>query len=87
LNANTPFYNIALVIGMLVGRFATIIPALAVAGSLAGKKTVPLTQATFPTTGTLFVIMVTAVVVIVGALTFFPLFSIGPILEHLLMLR
>jgi len=85
LNANTPFYNILLGFGMLVGRFATIIPALAVAGSLARKKIVPTTQATFPTTGVLFIVMVIAVVAIVGALTFFPFFSIGPILEHLIM--
>lgn len=85
LNANTPFYNILLGFGMLVGRFATIIPALAVAGSLAHKKIVPVTPATFPTTGLLFVVMVVAVIVIVGALTFFPFYSIGPMLEHFLM--
>jgi K+-transporting ATPase ATPase A chain len=85
LNSNTPFYNLLLAFGMLVGRFATIIPALAVAGSLARKKIVPTTQSTFPTTSVLFIIMVVAVVLIVGALTFFPFFSIGPILEHLIM--
>jgi K+-transporting ATPase ATPase A chain len=87
LNANTPFYNILLGLGMLVGRFATIIPALALAGSLAHKKMIPTTQATFPTTGVLFLVMVLAVVVIMGALTFFPFFSLGPILEHLILYR
>jgi K+-transporting ATPase ATPase A chain len=87
LNTNTPFYNVILGLGMLVGRFATIVPALAVAGSLARKKTVPVTQATFPTTGLLFIVMVVGVIVIVGALTFFPFYSIGPVLEHLLMHR
>jgi len=87
LNANTPFYNILLGIGMLIGRFATIIPALALAGSLAEKKLIPTTQATFPTTGALFAIMVVAVVIIMGALTFFPFYSLGPILEHLILYR
>jgi K+-transporting ATPase ATPase A chain len=68
---------------MLVGRFATIIPGLAIAGSLANKKTVPTSIATFPTTSILFVGMVVAVVIIVGALTYFPIFTLGPFLEHL----
>jgi len=85
LSANTPFYNILLGFGMLICRFTTILPALAVAGSLANKKTVPVTPATFPTTGLLFIVMVIAVIVIVGALTFFPFYSIGPVLEHFLM--
>lgn len=87
LNANTPFYNILLGIGMLVSRFATILPALALAGSLAEKKLIPTTRATFPTTGVLFVIMVAAVVIVMGALTFFPFYSLGPILEHLVLYR
>ncbi len=87
LNADTRFYNILLGIGMLVGRFATILPALALAGSLAEKKLIPTTQATFPTTGALFAIMVAAVVIIMGALTFFPFYSLGPILEHLVLYR
>lgn len=87
LNANTPFYNILLGLGMLVGRFTTILPALALAGSLSKKKQVPTTEATFPTTGILFVIMVVAVVIIMGALTFFPFYSLGPILEHLVLYR
>jgi K+-transporting ATPase ATPase A chain len=86
LSANTPFYNLCLGALMLVGRFATIIPGLAIAGALARKKTVPPSIATFPTTGVLFIVMLVAVVLIVGALTFFPFFAIGPVLEHLQML-
>jgi len=83
LSANTPFYNLCLGGLMLIGRFATIVPGLAIAGSLARKKTVPPSIATFPTTGILFIVMLAAVVIIVGALTFFPFFAIGPVLEHL----
>ncbi|MBP7230466.1 MAG: potassium-transporting ATPase subunit KdpA [Syntrophaceae bacterium] len=86
LNANTVFYNLTTSLAMLVGRFSTIIPALAIAGSLAGKKTVPAGIATFPTTGPLFIIMLVGVIIIVGALTFFPAFTLGPLLEHLLMM-
>ncbi len=82
LSANTPFYNICLGVLMLVGRFATIIPGLAIAGALARKKIVPPSIATFPTAGILFIVMLVAVVLIVGALTFFPFFAIGPMLEH-----
>jgi len=85
LNANTPFYNLVLSAGMLIGRFATIIPALAVAGSLAKKKTIPNSSATFPTTGLFFVLIVVFVILIMGALTFFPVYTLGPILEHVLM--
>jgi K+-transporting ATPase ATPase A chain len=85
LNANTPFYNLTTAFCMLVGRFLTIIPALAVAGSLATKKTIPPSSATFPTAGPLFVGMLAAVVAIVGALTFFPALVLGPILDHLLL--
>lgn len=87
LNANTPFYNLLLGLGMLVGRFATIVPALALAGALAKKKIAPTTHATFPTTGALFVIMVIAVALIMGALTFFPFYALGPLLEHLMLSR
>ena len=72
---------------MLIGRFATLIPGLAVAGALVKKKIVPTSLATFPTTGWLFVIMLVCAVFIVGALTYFPAFTLGPILEHLLMLE
>lgn len=85
LNANTFFYNLTTSVAMLVGRFSTIIPALAIAGSLANKKTVPASIATFPTTGLLFIVMLVGIIIVVGALTFFPVFTLGPILEHLLM--
>lgn len=85
LNANTIFYNLTTSLAMLTGRFSTIIPALAIAGSLAGKKIVPVSTATFPTTGLLFVIMLVSVIIVVGALTFFPIFTLGPLLEHLLL--
>jgi K+-transporting ATPase ATPase A chain len=85
LNANTIFYNLTLAFAMLVGRFATILPALAIAGSLAQKKIVPTTAATLPVASPLFVIMLVGTVIVVGALTFFPVFVLGPILEHLLL--
>ena len=83
LNANTLFYNLTTSFAMLVGRFTTIIPALAIAGSLAKKKVVPVSAGTFPTTSTLFIVMLVSVVIIVGALTFFPALTLGPLLEHL----
>lgn len=86
LNANTIFYNLTTSLAMLMGRFSTIIPALAIAGSLAGKKIVPVSTATFPTNGLLFVIMLVSVIIVVGALTFFPIFTLGPFLEHLLLM-
>ena len=70
---------------MFVGRFWMIIPAMAIAGSLAAKKTVPASAGTFPTTGGLFVGLVVGVIVIVGGLTFFPALALGPIVEHLAM--
>ncbi|MCU0846742.1 MAG: potassium-transporting ATPase subunit KdpA [Spirochaetes bacterium] len=82
LNANTEFYNVTLSLGMIIGRFATIIPALAIAGSLVKKKIVPESAATFPTTGVIFVIILASVISIMGALTFFPVYSLGPVLEH-----
>jgi len=86
LNANTIFYNLALSAGMIVGRFATILPALAIAGSLAQKKIIPYSTATLPVDSPLFVIMVAGTVIIVGALTFFPVFVLGPIMEQLSLL-
>jgi K+-transporting ATPase ATPase A chain len=86
LNANTPFYNLTLGIAFWMGRFGVIVPIMAIAGSMASKQAVPLTTGTFPTDGPLFVAMLIAVVLIVGALTFFPAFSLGPIVEHLLLL-
>ncbi|MET3582599.1 K+-transporting ATPase ATPase A chain [Mesorhizobium robiniae] len=83
LTGNTPWYNITLGIGMLMGRFLVIIPALAIAGSLVAKKTVPASAGTFPTDGTLFVGLLVGVILIVGGLTFFPALAVGPIVEHL----
>jgi K+-transporting ATPase ATPase A chain len=85
LNADTPFYNLTLGFTMLVGRFATILPGLAIAGALARKKRVPVSIATFPTTGVLFVVMLVSVIIVVGALTYFPVFALGPVLEHLML--
>lgn len=85
LTVDTPFYNIALGIGMLVGRFGVILPTLAIAGSLVGKKYTPPSLGTFPTDKPLFAVLLIAVILIVGALTFFPALSLGPIVEHLLM--
>jgi K+-transporting ATPase ATPase A chain len=82
LDANTPFYNTALGLAMLGGRFLMIIPAMAIAGSMLGKKTVAPGPGTFPTGGALFSSLLLAVIVIVGALTFFPALSLGPIAEH-----
>jgi K+-transporting ATPase ATPase A chain len=87
LGVNTDFYNYALAAVMLVGRFAIIIPVLAIAGSLAAKKASPPSPGTFPTNGFTFGALLVAVILIVGALTFFPVLSLGPIIEHLLMLN
>ena len=87
INANTPWYNLTIGLDMLVGRFLFIIPALAIAGSLAAKKLVPVTSGTLPTNGTLFVILLVGTIVIVGALTYFPALSLGPIVEHFQMLN
>jgi len=84
LNANTPWYNVSLGITMLAGRFLMIVPAMAIAGSLVGKKSVPESLGTFPTNGSLFVVLLVGVIIIVGALTFFPALSLGPIVEHFL---
>jgi K+-transporting ATPase ATPase A chain len=85
ISANTLFYNITGAVAMFVGRFMMIVPAMAIAGSLAAKKTVPASAGTFPTTGGLFVGLVVGVIVIVGGLTFFPALALGPIVEHLAM--
>ena len=85
LNGNTPWYNLTGATTMLVGRFFMIIPMLAIAGNLAQKKYVPPSLGTFPVTSPLFTVLLMGVIIIVGALTFFPALSLGPILEHLLM--
>jgi K+-transporting ATPase ATPase A chain len=85
LNANTPFYNLLGVVAMLIGRYAVLLPMLAIAGSLATKKACPPTLGTFPTDGMLFVILLMGVVCIVGALTFLPALTLGPLVEQLLM--
>jgi len=85
LSANTMYLNVTLGFAMLFGRFLMLIPLLAAAGSLAAKKQVPVSAGTFPTHGPLFVALLVGVVVIVGALTFFPALSLGPVVEHFLM--
>jgi potassium-transporting ATPase potassium-binding subunit len=85
LNANTHWYNISLGFTMLTGRFLMMVPMLAIAGNLAQKKSVPPSPGTFPVNSSLFTILLTGVILIVGALTFFPALSLGPILEHLLL--
>jgi K+-transporting ATPase ATPase A chain len=82
LNANTRFWNLALAADMLVGRFLMIVPVLAIAGSMVDKKVVPAGPGTFPTDGVLFAALLVGVIVIVGALTFFPALSLGPLVEH-----
>jgi K+-transporting ATPase ATPase A chain len=86
LNTNTLWYNTSLAFVMLLGRFFMVIPILAIAGNLAHKKTVPASLGTFPVTGPLFTVLLVSTIIIVGALTFFPALSLGPILEHLQML-
>lgn len=85
LNANTTFYNILLGITMWIGRFGVILPVLAIAGSMVGKKVAPPSPGTFPTDGGLFVGLLIGVILIVGALTFLPALSLGPVIEHLLL--
>ncbi|HLK88904.1 MAG TPA: potassium-transporting ATPase subunit KdpA [Polyangia bacterium] len=87
LNANTPFWNVTLGFTMLAGRFLMIIPALGIAGLMVDKKVVPPSLGTFPTNGPLFATLLVMVVVIVGALTFFPALSLGPIVEHFQVLQ
>jgi K+-transporting ATPase ATPase A chain len=86
LNANTVFYNLSLAFNMFVGRYGVMIPVLAIAGSMVKKKTVPPGPGTFQTTGPFFTVVLASVVIIVGALTFFPALALGPLVEHLLML-
>jgi K+-transporting ATPase ATPase A chain len=85
LSGNTMFYNVTGAVAMFVGRFWMIIPAMAIAGSLAAKKSIPVSSGTFPTTGGLFVGLVVGVIVIVGGLTFFPALALGPVVEQLAM--
>ena len=85
LSANTPFYNELLAAAMLMGRFLFVIPVLAVAGSLAGKKLLAPSAGTFPTTGPLFVSLLVGVVLIIGGLTFFPAVALGPLVEQVAM--
>ena len=87
LSANTPWYNLTLGLATLVGRFLLIVPVLALAGSLAAKKTVPQSAGSFPVSGLTFVLLLIGTVLIVGALTFFPAISLGPIVEHFLMIN
>jgi K+-transporting ATPase ATPase A chain len=82
LNANTRFWNVTLGVAMLAGRFLMIVPVLGIAGSMLNKKTVQPGPGTFPTDGALFVALLVAVILIVGALTFFPALSLGPVIEH-----
>ncbi len=85
LSANTPWWNLTIGFSMLIGRFLMLLPLLAIAGSLAEKKQVPVSAGTFPTHGPLFVGLLVGVVLIVGALTYFPALSLGPIVEHLML--
>jgi potassium-transporting ATPase potassium-binding subunit len=85
ITVNTPWYDLTLGLAMLFGRFLFMIPALAIAGSLAGKKVIPTSAGTLPTHGPLFVGLLVATVIVIGALTFFPALALGPIVEHFLM--
>jgi K+-transporting ATPase ATPase A chain len=85
LSANTPFYNLALGLAMWLGRFWPIVAVLAIAGSLAAKKRVPITAGTMPTHGPLFITLLVGTVILVGALTFVPALALGPIVEQLML--
>ncbi len=85
LTANTPFYNLTLALAMFVGRFFVVVPVLAIAGSLAAKRSVPRSAGTLPTDGLQFVLLLTGTIVIVGGLSFFPALSLGPVVEHFAM--
>jgi K+-transporting ATPase ATPase A chain len=87
LSADTPFYNVAIGLAMLIGRYWVLIPALAIGGSLARKKLVPASAGTLPTHGVLFVGLLVSVVLIIGALSFIPALALGPIVEHLLLFQ
>ncbi|AOJ68034.1 MULTISPECIES: potassium-transporting ATPase subunit KdpA [Burkholderia] len=86
LSVNTPFYNVTLAIAMWFGRLGTIIPVLAIAGSLADKKRIAVTAGTLPTHGPLFVVLLLGTVLLVGALTYVPALALGPVVEHLMMI-
>jgi potassium-transporting ATPase potassium-binding subunit len=85
LSGNTPFFNLTLAGGMMIGRFAVMVPVLAIAGSLAAKKLVPASAGTFPTDNGLFVALLFGVIVITGGLIYFPALAVGPVVEHLQM--
>jgi K+-transporting ATPase ATPase A chain len=87
LSVNTPFYNISLAIAMLIARYWLAIPTLAIAGSLAKKKITPFGAGTLPTHTPLFIVMLVSVVLLVGALTFVPALALGPVVEHLMMMK
>jgi K+-transporting ATPase ATPase A chain len=86
LNANTPFYNLTTALGMIAGRLLTIVPGLAIAGSLARKRSLPADAVAFPSTSLLFIVTLIGVIVVFAALTFFPVVALGPVLEHLYLL-
>ena len=86
LGTNTVFYNVTLAVGMLIGRFGVIIPVMAIAGNMAGKKITPPSSGTFRTDNWIFGILLTGVILIVGGLTFFPALALGPLVEHFLMI-
>jgi potassium-transporting ATPase potassium-binding subunit len=86
LSVNTPFYNVLLAIAMWFGRFGSIVPVLAIAGSLANKKRIAATSGTLPTHGPLFVVLLLGTLVLVGALTYVPALALGPVVEHLMMI-
>ncbi|HPH06691.1 MAG TPA: potassium-transporting ATPase subunit KdpA [Methylotenera sp.] len=85
LSANTPFYNMLLAFAMFLGRFGIILPVLAIAGSMAAKKRIPVSLGTMPTHGPLFITLLIGAVILVGALTYIPALALGPVIEHLLM--
>ncbi len=87
LSGNTVWYNVTLGLAMLIGRFLIIVPAMALAGSLVTKKSVPESAGTLPTHGPLFVALLLGVILIVGGLEFFPALALGPIVEHLAMIQ
>ena len=84
LSANTPFYNLLLAVAMWCGRFGVIVPVLAIAGSLAAKKRLPVTAGTLPTHGPLFVVLLIGAVLLVGLLNYVPALALGPVVEHLM---
>ncbi len=87
LSGNTPWYNTTLALAMLLGRYFVIIPVLALAGNLARKKAVPLSSGSFPASGITFTLLLMGAVVLVGALTFLPVLSLSPVVEHFLMVN